>query len=196
MDQAYKKNCDYIWFHLNSFPSGHVKIENENFNQEIILYAGEICKQHSKYKNLKDVKICYCKYGNVLKGEKIVGDGNSSTWKLLLSDVDGLYDKNPKKNRHAKKINEIFKINKTIEKMANSQTSTLGSGGMTTKISAAKICMNNGCDTIITNSHQGNPLSSVSKNNYSIFYAKKYHSSSRKKLSLLHISETTRHLSI
>ena len=106
---------------------------------------------------------------------------------ILLSDVDGLYDKNPKKNRHAKKINEIFKINKTIEKMANSQTSTLGSGGMTTKISAAKICMNNGCDTIITNSHQGNPLSSVSKNNSSIFYATKNPSSSRKQWLLNHL---------
>ena len=60
-----------VFVHLNSFPSGHVKIENETCDQEIILYAGEICKQHSKYKNLKDVKICYCKYGNVLKGEKI-----------------------------------------------------------------------------------------------------------------------------
>ena len=32
---------------------------------------------------------------------------------ILLSDVDGLYDKNPNKNKDAKKINEIFKINKT-----------------------------------------------------------------------------------
>ena len=68
---------------------------------------------------------------------------------ILLSDVDGLYDKNPKKNKDAKKINEISAINKTIEKMANSQTSIIGSGGMTTKIAAAKICMNNGCDTLL-----------------------------------------------
>ena len=47
-----------------------------------------------------------------------------------------------------KKLMKLVSLNKTIEKMANSQTSILGSGGMTTKIAAAKICMNNGCDTI------------------------------------------------
>ena len=43
--------------------------------------------------------------------------------------------------------------------MANTQTSSLGSGGMITKIAAAKICMNNGCDTIIT--HYEKKLSSI-----------------------------------
>ncbi len=106
---------------------------------------------------------------------------------ILLSDVDGLYDKNPKKNKDAKKINEIFKINKFIEKMANSKTSLLGSGGMATKISAAKICMNNGCNTIITNSEKSNPLSSITKNNSSLFIANKNPTSSRKQWLLNHL---------
>ena len=98
---------------------------------------------------------------------------------ILLSDVDGLYDKNPYKNKDAKKIKEIFKINKTIEQMGNTQTSSLGSGGMVTKIAAAKICMNNGCDTIITHSEKTYPLSSISQKNSSIFFANKNPSSSR-----------------
>jgi len=106
---------------------------------------------------------------------------------VLLSDVDGLYDKNPNKNKNAKKINEIFKINKSIEKMANSQTSSLGSGGMITKIIAAKICMNNGCDTIITKSEKTHPLSSIFKDNSSIFFANKNPSSSRKQWLLNHL---------
>ena len=106
---------------------------------------------------------------------------------ILLSDVDGLYNKNPKKNKDAKKINKIFKINKFIEKMANSQTSILGSGGMATKISAAKICMNNGCNTIITNSEKNKPLSSIAKNNSSIFFANKNPTSSRKQWLLNHL---------
>ena len=106
---------------------------------------------------------------------------------VLLSDVDGLYDKNPNKNKDAKKINEIFKINKLIEKMANAQKSSLGSGGMITKIAAAKICMNNGCDTIITNSDKTNPLSSISKKNSSIFFSDKNPSSSRKQWLLNHL---------
>ena len=106
---------------------------------------------------------------------------------ILLSDVDGLYDKNPYKNKDAKKINEIFKINKTIEQMGNTQTSSLGSGGMVTKIAAAKICMNNGCDTIITHSEKTYPLSSISQNNSSIFFANKNPSSSRKQWLLNHL---------
>lgn len=63
---------DNFFVHLNSFPSGHIKIQtNHEINQEIILYAGDICKKHSKYKNLKNLKICYCKYSNLLKGEKV-----------------------------------------------------------------------------------------------------------------------------
>lgn len=106
---------------------------------------------------------------------------------VLLSDVDGLYDKNPNKNKDAKKINEIFKINKFIEKMANAQKSSLGSGGMITKIAAAKICMNNGCDTIITNSDKTHPLSSIAKKNSSIFFSDKNPSSSRKQWLLNHL---------
>ena len=106
---------------------------------------------------------------------------------VLLSDVDGLYDKNPYKNKDAKKINEIFKINKTIEQMGNTQTSSLGSGGMVTKIAAAKICMNNGCDTIITHYEKKHPLFSISKSNSSIFFANKNPSSSRKQWLLNHL---------
>ena len=106
---------------------------------------------------------------------------------ILLSDVDGLYDKNPTRTKGAKKINEIFKINKTIEKMANAQTSKLGSGGMVTKIAAAKICMNNGCNTIITHSEKIQPLSLISKENSSVFYATKNPSSSRKQWLVNHL---------
>ena len=106
---------------------------------------------------------------------------------ILLSDVDGLYNKNPKKNKNAKKINEIYKKKKLIEKMANAQTSVLGSGGMVTKIAAAKICMNNGCDTIITNNEKKHPLSSITEENSSIFYANKNPSSSRKQWLLNHL---------
>ena len=73
---------------------------------------------------------------------------------VLLSDVDGLYDSNPITNKKAKKIYEVFKIDKKIEDMGNAQSSNLGSGGMSTKIWAAKICMSNGCTTIITNNNK------------------------------------------
>ena len=71
---------------------------------------------------------------------------------ILLSDINGLYQGNPKRDKNAKKISEVFKIDKKIEELGNSQSSELGSGGISTKILAAKICAGNGCATIITNS--------------------------------------------
>ncbi len=80
---------------------------------------------------------------------------------ILLSDVDGLYQGNPKKDKDVKKISEVFKIDKKIEELGNYQSSELGSGGMATKILAAKICAGNGCATIITNSDKNRPISNI-----------------------------------
>ena len=71
---------------------------------------------------------------------------------ILLSDIDGLYDKNPKKNEDAKLINTIEKITPVIESYGGSPTSTKGVGGMRTKIEAAKITSMAGCHMVIANS--------------------------------------------
>ena len=106
---------------------------------------------------------------------------------IMLSDVDGLYTESPTKNKQAKKIINIKKINTSIEKMADSQHSKLGSGGMTTKIWAAKICMNSGCSTVITNGHKNYPLSKINNKNSTWFHASKSPSSSRKQWLLNHL---------
>ena len=106
---------------------------------------------------------------------------------ILLSDVDGLYTESPTKNKQAKKIVDIKKINISIEKMADPQPSKLGSGGMTTKIWAAKICMNSGCSTVITNGHNDYPLSKINKQNSTWFHASNSPSSSRKQWLLNHL---------
>jgi len=62
---------DFIWMHLNSFPSGHVIIEDSNPSDEILSYSALQCKENSKYKNLKNLKICYTRVGNLIKGEKV-----------------------------------------------------------------------------------------------------------------------------
>ena len=43
---------------------------------------------------------------------------------ILLSDVDGLYNSNPNKNKNAQKINEVYKIDKQIEQISKKQTSS------------------------------------------------------------------------
>ena len=45
------------WIHLESFPSSHVIIQEEKPPNSVIVETGLICKQHSKFKNLKNLKI-------------------------------------------------------------------------------------------------------------------------------------------
>jgi predicted ribosome quality control (RQC) complex YloA/Tae2 family protein len=58
----------YIWLHLNSFPSCHVIIEHDTPDDDVLLYAAELCKNNTKYRNLKNLKICYTKCNNLKKG--------------------------------------------------------------------------------------------------------------------------------
>ncbi len=70
---------------------------------------------------------------------------------IILSDIDGLYDKNPREYPDAKIIKTVDVINENIENMASGAGSKRGTGGMITKISAAKMATKNGCDVIIAN---------------------------------------------
>lgn len=71
---------------------------------------------------------------------------------VLLSDIEGLYDKNPKKNEDAKLISTVWKITPEIESYGGNPTSSKGVGGMRTKIEAAKITSMSGCHLVIANS--------------------------------------------
>jgi len=77
---------------------------------------------------------------------------------ILLSDVDGLYTDNPKKNRKTKLIKTVKKIDENIERYATKKENFYGSGGMKTKIEAAKICQFSGCYVVIANGNYKNPI--------------------------------------
>lgn len=70
---------------------------------------------------------------------------------VLLSDIDGLYDADPKKDPGAKMIREVKKLDESILALAGDVGSELGTGGMVTKLRAARISMDAGCDMIIAN---------------------------------------------
>ena len=70
---------------------------------------------------------------------------------IILSDIDGLYDGDPHNNPDAKIIPVVEEIDGYIEKIAGGAGSSLGSGGMATKINAAKIATAAGVDMIIMN---------------------------------------------
>lgn len=68
---------------------------------------------------------------------------------VLFSDVDGLYNGNPNTNPNAEFVSEISELTTEIEAMAGGAGSLFGSGGMRTKIEAAKIALAAGCSMII-----------------------------------------------
>ena len=70
---------------------------------------------------------------------------------VLLSDIDGLYTADPHKNPAAALIPVVEAITPDIERLADGKGSELGTGGMATKLRAAKMVMGHGCDMVIAN---------------------------------------------
>ena len=78
---------------------------------------------------------------------------------VLLSDVEGLFTADPNKDPNAQFIQQVRQITPEIEAMAGASASAVGSGGMTTKIMAAKIAVAVGCHMCIASGHENHPVS-------------------------------------
>jgi glutamate 5-kinase len=70
---------------------------------------------------------------------------------VLLSDIDGLYTADPRVDRHASFISRVEEITPEIEALAGGSGSSLGTGGMSTKLHAARIVTQAGFDMVIAN---------------------------------------------
>tara|TARA_Y100001970_G_scaffold224255_1_gene276336 strand:+ start:520 stop:1608 length:1089 start_codon:yes stop_codon:yes gene_type:complete len=79
---------------------------------------------------------------------------------IILSDVDGLYDNTKKK----KLIKEVKIIDKNIYSLSDKKINSYGSGGIETKLDAAKICINSGCKMYLANGKVKNPIKNMIKN--------------------------------
>ena len=80
----------------------------------------------------------------------IVASLTDSDLLVMLSDIDGLYSADPRAELSAEIIHSVQEITPELEKLASGAGSSFSTGGMVTKIAAAKICMNDGIDCIIT----------------------------------------------
>tara|TARA_B100000575_G_C23140586_1_gene663621 strand:- start:4809 stop:5900 length:1092 start_codon:yes stop_codon:yes gene_type:complete len=97
---------------------------------------------------------------------------------IILSDVDGLYDNSKRKNI----IKTVTKIDSDIEQLVNHKKNLYGSGGIITKLDAAKICMNAGCHMFIGNGKNNNAINRLIKNKiYTHFIPKISSLAARKK---------------
>ncbi|TLZ30175.1 MAG: glutamate 5-kinase [Gammaproteobacteria bacterium] len=77
---------------------------------------------------------------------------------VLLSDVEGLYSADPNRDPAARFIHEVRQITPDIEAMAGRSASAVGSGGMTSKILAARIAVTSGCHMCIAAGFHRHPL--------------------------------------
>ena len=82
---------------------------------------------------------------------------------VLLSDIDGLYDKPPAQNADAKLVPVVSRISPEIEAMAGASGSELSRGGMVTKIEAAKIATTAGTHLVIASGHVQRPLQRIAQ---------------------------------
>ena len=81
----------------------------------------------------------------------IVAESVAADKLVLLSDIDGLYTADPHKDPDAKLLSRVTKLDESILALAGVSSTNQGTGGMVTKLQAAKICMDCGCSMIIAN---------------------------------------------
>ncbi|KAB2952322.1 glutamate 5-kinase [Heliorestis acidaminivorans] len=80
---------------------------------------------------------------------------------VLLTDIEGLYSANPRTDRQAQLISKVESVTPEIEAMAAGAGSNLGTGGMATKIQAARICSESGIAMVIANGARPNVLREI-----------------------------------
>jgi glutamate 5-kinase len=80
---------------------------------------------------------------------------------VILSDVDGLYKADPQTNPDAEHIAEVRALDQSLLDMAGGPGSRHGSGGMRTKLEAARIAVGAGCRMVISNGHVNRPLQAL-----------------------------------
>ena len=122
------------------------------------------------------------KYGDNDRLASRVAQITNADTLILLSDVDGLYTKNPKVFKDSKLIKKVNDLKKDLKKINIKGINEYGSGGMPTKIEAAKICQLAGCNMVIANGLYSNPISKIiEKNNCTWFIPKVSKLDARKK---------------
>ena len=113
------------------------------------------------------------KYGDNDRLASRVAQITNADTLILLSDVDGLFTKNPKIFKDAQLIKKIEHIENEIKDIYVKGVTEFGKGGMNTKIEAAKICNLAGCNMIIANGLYLNPINRIEKNNNCTFFVSK-----------------------
>ena len=147
------------------------KLFNEyNHTVAQVLLTGEDVKNEQRSRNMRNTIFRLLELGalpvinendTVSTDEIVIGDNDTLSANVastigadllvLLSDIDGLYDSDPHKNPSARLIDTVEQLDERIYALAGGEGSSLGTGGMVTKLRAAKIATDAGCEMVIAN---------------------------------------------
>jgi len=164
------KRPDLI-FTMSDFDSSHLNLKLSKFDAirfERRIGINVIIKVDDLFK-LKEIPVVNendstatseIKYGDNDRLAARVAQIIGADMLILFSDVDGLYDKSKGK----KIVREVTSINEKIMSLIDNKKNKFGSGGITTKLDAAKICMNSGSHMFIANGKVNNPIANMIKN--------------------------------
>ena len=94
----------------------------------------------------------------------IVAESANADLLVLLSDIDGLYTADPHKDKNATLIPEVTELDSYVMSLGGDKGSSLGTGGMRTKLLAAKISTDAGCDMVISNGSDPDILYDIVEN--------------------------------
>ncbi len=120
---------------------------------------------------------------SVVVDELVVGDNDNLAARvavmcraqrlIICSDVDGLFDKNPVDDTGAKLVSEVFEIERTVVQSAMGSSSSTGTGGMITKLQAAKLATGENIETLIVNGKNAETFENLKleRNPGTIFYS-------------------------
>ena len=76
---------------------------------------------------------------------------SKADWLIILSDIDGFYDRDPRLYKNAQLISRIEAIDESVYHLAGGAGSRRGTGGMRTKVQAADLATSAGIDTLVVN---------------------------------------------
>ena len=135
-----------------------------------ILLTGEDLRDEARHANFTNTMLRLLSYGaipvinendTVSTEEIAVGDNDTlgalvaesvqADRLIVLSDIDGLYTADPRKDPSARRLEEVTEITDEVLSLAGGSGSGLGTGGMATKLAAARICLAAGVEMIIMN---------------------------------------------
>lgn len=151
-----------------------------NYNVAQVLLTRDDLSNRRRYLNARNTMMTLLEYGvtpvvnendTVVVEEIRFGDNDNlsalvtslveADLLIILSDVDGLYDSNPSENPDAELIPVIERVTAEVEAMGGGSNGQLGTGGMATKIKAAKRAALSGVGTLIVNGRSPNILSRI-----------------------------------